>query len=304
MDQHTTHTPTIDEEDRREFLKLLGLAGGIGAAGELTLGELRSELGEVEAAELAAMGQAIRNDLTGSLDAEVLTTALEGTVAAAETLPELRAAGYPGEDATAYQELTDPAWAAYEHLVEVGFFASAEEHLPAYNPEYLASTTRELIRTEPLIAALRELGFGEREVTAMVAEVANEQDRLLHWVPTGMLPTDSSAFDVENVSPLHQRAAGGALLWIDGLDDHLWRNQVLVTEEMYDRGVWDVRTMLGGFHLLATVAHDIAAVGDLSDSQIAAGLAGGAAVMIVGQENLAGDLFRITDEMRAPRGGD
>lgn len=302
MEENDTQRVTVGEEERRNFLKLLGITGGVAAASQFSLSDVRNALGAETSSEMAAMGEAIRADLTGSVDADVLASSLTGVASAVEALPDVRAAGFPAEEATPYQELTQPAWAAYEHLSDVGFFASAEEHLPAYTSEGLATTTEELVRAEPLTDTLHDAGFSEEEITATVASVTSQQELLKHWVPANDLPGDIDEFNPDHVAPLHQRAAGGALLWMDGLDDHLWRNEVLVTEEMHDAGVQHAKTMLGGFHLLTTAAHDIAGPGELEDSHLAAGLAGGAAILIAGQENMAADVYRITDEMRADGG--
>lgn len=302
MEDSNRQEVTIGEEERRDFLKLLGVTGSIGAASQFSLSDVRNALGGGTSSELAAMGEAIRSDLTGTVDADVLASSMSGIVTAVETLPEVRAAGFPGEDATPYQELTAPAWEAYRHLSDIGFFASAEEHLPAYTSEGLATTTQELVRAEPLTSTLTDAGFSEQEITATVASVTTQQDLLKHWVPASDLPTDINEFDPANVGPLHKRATGGALLWIDGLDDHLWRNKVLISEEIYDRGIQHTKTMLGGLHLMTAAAHDIAGPGEFEDAHLAAGLSGGAAIMIAGQENMAADVFRITDEMRADGG--
>lgn len=302
MEDSNIQEVSIGEEERRDFLKLLGITGSVGAASQFSLSDIRSALGSGTSSELAAMGEAIRADLTGTVDADVLANSMTGVATAVEALPDVRAAGFPAEEATPYQDLTEPAWEAYRHLSEIGFFASAEEHLPAYTSEGLATTTEELVRAEPLTATLSEAGFSEQEITATVASVTSQQELLKHWVPASDLPADINEFDPANVGPLHKRAAGGALLWIDGLDDHLWRNKVLVSEQMYDQGVQHTKTMLGGLHLMTAAAHDIAGAGEFDDAHLAAGLAGGAAIMIAGQENMAGDVYRITDEMRADGG--
>lgn len=302
MEDSNTQEVSIGEEERRDFLKLLGITGSVGAASQFSLSDIRNALGSGTSAELAAMGEAIRADLTGTVDADILADSMGGVATAVESLPDVRAAGFPAEEATPYQELTEPAWEAYNHLSDIGFFASAEEHLPAYTSQGLATTTEELVRAEELTSTLTDAGFSEQEITATVASVTSQQELLKHWVPAGDLPTDISEFDPANVGPLHKRAAGGALLWIDGLDDHLWRNKVLVSEQMYDQGVQHTKTMLGGLHLLTAAAHDIAGPGEFDDAHLAAGLAGGAAIMIAGQENMAADVYRITDEMRADGG--
>ncbi|WP_435180268.1 hypothetical protein [Halorussus sp. AFM4] len=296
--------PDVDERDRRNFLKVLGVAGSVGAASEFSLSDLRGAVGAESAEQMATYGEQIRADLAGGLDAGRLATAQEGIAASIAELPALREAGFPDEPgATDYQEVAAPAWEAYDHLAEVGFFASAERHLPEFTPEHVRATATELVRAEPLTAALAEAGLDERERTAVVVDAVNNNDRLSHWVSTAALPADPEAFDPANVAPLHQRALGGALLWIDELDQQLWQREVLLTEELLADGIWDVKQMLGGVHLFVSAARDVAGPEELSDSQLAAGLAGGSAVAIRGQEKVEEDLFRITDAERAPLGG-
>ncbi|WP_321111741.1 hypothetical protein [Halorussus salinisoli] len=303
-DTITDGVPDVDERDRRNFLKILGVTGSVGAASELSLSDLRGAVGEESADELATYGERIRTDLAGGLDAGLLTEAVVGIESSIAELPELRAAGFPAERGTAYHEVAAPAWEAYDHLAEVGFFSAAERHLPEFSPDHVRATAAELIRAEPLTAALAEAGFDGRERTALVVDVVNENERLAQWVSTAKLPADPESYDPADVAPLHQRALGGALLWIDELDQHLWQREAILTEAMLDRGIWDVKAMLGGIHLFVSAARDLAGPEELADSQLTAALAGGSAIAIRGQEDVADDLFRITDAERAPRGGD
>jgi hypothetical protein len=294
--QHDIDAPTVDERDRRTFLKALGVAGGVGAASELSLSDLRGAVGEESSAEMAAYGERIRADLADALDADLLSTAVAGVESGIAELPALRATGFPDEPGTAYQEAAAPAWDAYDHLAAVGFFESAERHLRA--------TAAELVRAEPLAAALAEAGFDERERTALVVDVVARDERLAGWVSTASLPADPEGYDPADVAPLHQRALGGGLLWIDELDQHLWQREVVLTEDHLDRGLRDVKAVLGGVHLFVSAARDLAEPEQLGDGQLAAALAGGSAIAIRAQEDLAADLFRITDAERAPRGGE
>lgn len=297
----------ITDQERRDFLKALGITGAIGVAGEFTLGDLRETVADEPTDELAAMGRAIRADLTGTLDASLLAGELSALATEIERLAAVRAAGIPGREETLYGQLTDPAWNVERHLAEVGFFESAETNLPTFTPAHIASTTKELIRTESIAATLSELGFDEDEQTAMVMDVVNENQALAQWVPTRVyedaeLGVGEEYIDPETVAPLHRRAASGALLWIDGLDWHYWQNEVLLTDEILDAGLRDVKAMLGGFHLLSTAAEGLAR-GDISDEQLSALVTGSSAIMILNQLRLANDVARITDDVRAPRGG-
>lgn len=296
----TYRTPEIDSEERRRFLRVLGVTGAAAAGAELTVGELREEMTAETDGELAAMGEAIRTDLTGELNAGLLSTGVSEVAASVEQLSELRAMGIPEQGSTAYQEAAAPVWEVYNHLAGVGFFESVETHLPAFTEDHIESTARELVRAEPLTALLSDAGFSEQEKTAVVANVVNNKDRLALWVPTKAIP-ERVEYDLEHVAPLHQRALGGVGLWMDEMDKYLWQKEILMTDEILDRGIWDLKVMLGGAELLTKAAHDVAGGAELSNSQLTAALTAGTASMIVGQEDLTNDVFRITDDERAPR---
>lgn len=293
----------VTDEERRTLLKALGVAGTAGIVGELTLGELRGEVATETGGELAEMGQAIRSDLSGKVEADLLASGLSGLAGSIEQLPALEAAGLPAEQGTAYQSLTDGVWPAHEHLAEVGFFASAERHLPPFVPEHISASARQLIGTGSLAGALSELGFGQTELVALAVMVVNNNAHLAKWKPTGVYAEQGvEEFNPADIAPLHQRAAEGSLLWIDGLDHWLWQNRVLLTEELLAAGIWDVKAMLGGYSLLARAARDVAE-GSISDEVLSAMVTTGTAVSIISQEQLAFDLVRVSDEDRAPRGG-
>ncbi|PCR90228.1 hypothetical protein [Natrinema ejinorense] len=292
----------VSDEDRREFLKALGVIGG-GAVAGATLRDLRAEVSSGAAGGLAEMGEAVRGGLTGSLDAALLSeavTALEGSF---ERLPQLGAMGVPEQGASAYQELTTSAWTINDHLSDAGFFASAEANLPAFEPAHIEETTRQLLHIDALPATLSEIGFAEEEQTALVTNIVNSREQLSWWMATPDYPPADAVDDGvvhEYVAPLHQRAAEGSLLWIDGLDHFLWQREPLVTDEMIDRGLWDVKSMLGGYYLMGSAARDLAA-GEIADDHLTTLTTASTAVMIIGQEFLINDVVRITDDKRAPR---
>ena len=291
----------VSDEDRREFLKALGVVAGAGVAG-VTLNELREEVVAGSSTELAEMGQAVRDGLTGTLDAALLNEQVGALAESFEQLPQLQAMGIPEQGAQAYQELTTPAWAINDHLAEVGFFASAEENLPAFTPEHIETTTRQLLNIEALPATLSEIGFTAEEQTALVANIVNTREQLSWWMPTVEYPPAEAVDDGvvhAYIAPLQQRAVEGALLWIDGLDHFLWQREVLVSPEMIDRGLWDVKSMLGGYYLLSAAARDLAE-GSIADEHLSTLITAGSAISIIAQEFLLNDIIRIDDSKRTP----
>ena len=290
---------TIDGRD--ELTDALGISRS--DVGERpTLSELRQTVETETDPEFASMGEAIRDDMSGALDADLHASELSAFEEQIARLPEVRDAGIPAgaeEPEALYREIVQPAWRLYDHLVEAGFFESLEERLPRFTPEHIEQTAHELVRLDALSEELDGLGFDEREKTVLVMNVVNNNTRLARWVPTKEIPSDVE-FDVEHVPPLHKRAMGGALLWVNSMDVHLWQKEVLVTEEILDDGYWDVKAMLAGVDLIARAALDVAEDGPMSDSQLVAALTGGAAIAIVNQEEICKDVYWITEEKRNP----
>jgi hypothetical protein len=294
--------PHVTAEDRHELAATLGVSGDTSSE-SLTVDEIRKTIDAKTDPEFASMGESIRNDLTGKLDADLLFEELSNTMTQINRLPEIREVGIPEgkqEPDELYRELIKPGWRMYEHLVDVGFFESIEANLPRFTPEHIEHTANELIQTETLTAALTECGFNEHEKTVLMMNVVNNNTRLARWVPTREIP-EGVEFNVEHVPPLHQRAAGGSLLWIDALDTHLWQKRVLISEDILDDGYWHIKAMLGGLYVMTAAAREIARDdSSFTDAQLTAALTASAAMMIVNQEEIRKDMFWITEEMRAP----
>ncbi|MFC6903727.1 hypothetical protein [Halalkalicoccus tibetensis] len=291
--------PQVSVEDHDRLAQNLGIRS---SGEELTIEELRGAIDASDGRELASMGEAIRGDLDGELDAELIERELSELATQIRRLPEVREAGIPDgetEPEVLYRELAAPGWRIYDHLVEAGFFESAEANLPRFTPEHIERTAHGLIQAEPLTDALTECGFDEREQTVLVMNVVNNNNRLARWTPAKDIP-DEVEFNVEDVPPLQQRAMGGTLLWVKNLDIHLWQKKILITDEILDDGYWDVKAMLGGLYVMAMAAREIAEGGSLSDEQLAAALSASTAIMITNQEEIVKDMFWITEEMRKP----
>jgi hypothetical protein len=294
-------SPQTTAEDRARLAESLGISEP-STGDRLTFEELRRTIDRETDPEFASMGESIRSDLTGRLDAGLLEEELSNLLTQINRLPEVREAGIPegeAEPERLYREVVEPGWRIYDHLVESGFFESVEANLPRFTPEHIERTAHGLIGADPLAATLEECGFDEHEKTVLVMNVVNNNNRLARWTPTKDIPEEVE-FNVEDVPPLQQRAMGGTLLWVKNLDVHLWQKRILITDEILDDGYWDIKAMLGGLYVMALAAHEIAEGGSLSDEELAAALSASTAIQITNQEEIVKDMFWITEEMRKP----
>lgn len=293
----------LTDDDRREFLKVLGVTGAV-AAGSATLDDVRDAVATDSADELAPIGQAIRSDLAGSLSADLLATQQTAFATAAATLPATVERGLPVEESRdEFQQVAAEGRPVYDHLLEVGFFESTTEHLPEFTPAYIEKSVRRFVESASLAAPLEALDFTQQELVDLVATVVTHREDLgdRHWIATDALPREQMEIG-ESIPPMTQGAAGGILLWLEDLDGHLWRQQVLLTDEILADAVWDARAMAAGFQLMTEGARRIAAGdGELVDEELAALLSSGFALQTIAQNRLVQDAYWITEERRAPR---
>lgn len=298
-----TRKPQLTSEEQRQLVQTLGVDESVGS-GDLTVSRVREAVEGSSDPSFASVGEGIRSRLEGELDAELLEAGLSNLRSKVDRLPEVREAGIPDgerEPEVLYRDLVEPGWRVYDHLLDVGFFGSVDEEMPRFTADVIRDTARELVRSDPLTEEMTDLGFDERELTALVMSVTNNDRRLSRWVPTADIPEEVE-FKVEHVPPLHQRAMGGALLWIRTLDLHLWQKAILITDRILDDAYWDVKAMLAGQYLTTRAALEVADSDrdGLTDAELTAALTAGAAILIINQEEVCQDAFRITEEMRAP----
>jgi hypothetical protein len=297
-----TQKPRVTPRERRELAARLGV-GESETDGSPTLAELREAVDTEADPEFVSMGEAIRSDLTGKLDAEFIERNLDAFEERIERFDELRDVGIPGGETEAdelYREVIEPAFEVYYHLEEVGFFDSVEENLPAFTEEHIDRTAHELLQAEPLADALTACGFDDHEQTALMMNVVNNDTRLSRWTPTSEIP-EGVEFNVDYVPPLYHRAVGGGLLWVKSLDRHLKQKEILLTEEILDDAFWRAKAILGGFYVFLQGVSEVAdGAGTLTDEEVVAALSAGAAVSIVNQEELMREAYWIHEEKRAP----
>lgn len=292
----------IPDEDRREFLKVLGISGTV-AAGGATLQEVQRATSAETTTELAPIGRSIQADLAGSIDASLLASQQAELADAASALTVAVENGLPEESPR--EEFGSVAAAGrpvYDHLTDVGFFESTTEHLPAFSPAYLEGAIQEFVGSDALAGPLEEFGFsGEEGVDLLATVVANGEELSdHHWVATDEIPRETIEFG-EHIPPMTMGAAGGALLWLEDLDLHLWQKHTILTQDILEDAVWHGRSMAAGFHLMSEGAKVLAENnGELSESELGALLSIGFAVQAIAQGLLPQDVYWVTDDMRAP----
>lgn len=295
----------VTDEDRREFLKALGVGGSI-AAGSVTLDEIRDALtGDATTTELTPIEDAVTDDLTGSLDAELLTTQQSELTEIAQTLPSIVEQGLPqGTDPRAdFQPIVAAGQPVYDHLDDVGFFKSTTDHLPPFTPKHLEQSIHAFIGSQQLTAPLRELGLTAEESVDLVATVIADAEQLRdnHWAASPDISRDAIE-DVAYIPPLTKGAAGGMLLWLKNLDDYLWSWEPILTDDILADAVWHARTMTAGFQLMTHGAKHLAEESSsLSGKELTALLSTGFAVQAIGQSLLPQNVHWVTEEMRDQR---
>lgn len=294
---------SVTDEDRREFLKVLGVTGSV-AAGGVTLSELRDELSAESAEELAPIGEAILGDMTGALDAELLATQQEEFASRASTIPTIAEVGLSeGAVETDFTTVGEAGWPTYDHLTDVGFFESTTRHLPDFSPEYLVASVERFISSDVLGETLATVGFDASEAVDLFAAIVADRHVLSNqmWLATDKLPRDQ-ILGGEHVPPMTKQAAGGTLLWLEDLDQHFAQSEVLLTDEIVEATTWDAHAMAAGYHVMAEGALAIAEESaSFSNDELAALFTTGFALQTVTQFLVVDDGYWITEDARGPR---
>ncbi|MBP1986314.1 hypothetical protein [Halolamina salifodinae] len=300
MTNYERHTAVTDEE-RREFLKVIGVAGAVGASG-VTLGELNSTVEPSNVEALSAVGAAVSEEMAGGVNPDLLATqqaelatALSAAPAAVESGAAFR------EPGSAFDDIAEAGWLTHDHLAETGFFETLSEEMPAFNPERLTTSTQAFLGSSAATAPLTDLDLGGTEGVDLVAPIINQAEKLshFHWIASGDIPAEHQLADV--LPPISQRAAGGVLLWLQNLDDHLYQDQVLLNEQILADGIWEVRGMTAGFYLMAEGAKAVSADSDrFTDAELGALFATSIALQEVAQRMLPVHMHWLDEAARDP----
>lgn len=292
----------VPEEDRRRFLKALGLGSAV-AVGSATLDDVTQAVSEATAGELASIGQEIQADLGGSLDAALLA---EHQAAFVESAGALGSAAYevpeegPSDEFAAVAQAGQPV---VDHLADVGFFESTTQRIPTLTPSYLETASKAFVGSAALTAPLEAIGLVNGEGVDLIATVvANAEDLSTHhWVATDEIPREQIERG-EFIPSMTRAATEGTLLWLGDLDHHLWQKQPLITEDVLADATWHARSMAAGFQLMAEGARAVAnGAEDVAGEELAALLTTGFAVQAISSALLPQDVYWLTEGKRAPR---
>jgi hypothetical protein len=302
MGYETREQRHISEEDRRGFLKVLGLGSAV-AVGSATLDDVTPAVSETTAEELAPIGQEIQADLSGNLDATLLANQQDKFVESAgvlgSTVYELSEEGPRDEFAT----IADAGQPIVDHLADVDFFETTTQQIPTLTPSYLETVAKTFVGSEVLTAPLDDIGLVDGEGVDLVATViANAEDlSTYHWAATDEIPRQQVERG-EFIPPMTRAASEGVLLWLADLDKHLWQKKPLVTDDLLAKATWHARSMAAGFQLMTEGARVVAdGTGSVSDGELAALLTTGFAIQAISSALLPQDVYWITEDMRAPR---
>lgn len=292
----------VTDEQRRDFLKALGVGGAVATGAGLT--EVRDAIsGEVATEELAPIGQAISTSLGGGLDSDLIRSQETELVDALEALPAIAEAGIGSETGEEFTRIAEAGQPLYDHFDEIGFFEATSEHLPAFTYDYLTESVSAFVGSEATAAPLSKVGLSEQEAVDLVASVVTDADQLKHnhWVVSDQISREEIE-DVATVPPLTKGAMGGVMLWLEDLDSHFSRRQPILTDEILADAVWHARSMAAGLQLVNEGAKAIAdEEGTLSNGELGATLSIGFAVQALAQSLLPQDVYWITEEMRGER---
>ena len=305
---------TVTDEQRRDFLKALGITGAVGV-GSLTLGDARKRMtvnaGQELSEYLADIGAGVRSKLSGSdqLNAEFISSQQMAMTKAGTAMPEIAEKSQPvvGNAAPeeAFKPVFDAGWPLYEHFLDMGFFESTSAFLPRYTPEFLQSVIPKFVESESLALPLEDLGLTGTAGADMIATVAGNAEELSthHWIATDEI--NHEVFEgSEYIPTTTQGVAGGALLWLESIDHHLWTHAALLTDEIHQAAIWHGQALTGGLQLMTEAALEAGGEktrGDpISDDDLGALITMAFAVQAITSGLLPSDVYWITEEMRVP----
>lgn len=287
----------VTDAQRRRFLKLLGV-GTAGAVG-ITLSDVTVAAEDIDDS-FAEVGEAIRADVADDLDGELIAEGQSELANAATELPTVPAKGHPDEVRDDYSSVAAPGWEVYEHLVESDFFLKATNYLPDYDVDFVESTLEGFVNSDHFMSSLAEVGLSDDEGIDLLATVVDRAETLseYHWVGHEEIRRHNYEAG-PSIGTMTQLSSGGALLWIDDIDLHLYQQQILITDEILADAAWHAHCMATGFYLMSETARVMADESeDATDAELGTAVSLAFAVQSISQYLLAEDVYWITQAMR------
>ena len=264
--------------------------------------EESSLAGDVEepeaAASLAEISEQLGGDLGDRIDQGLLDENVDELARQLGRIPSLVEGDLTDDLEPAFEEIAEPAWEITSHLASIDFFAKARETLPAFDPAFITDSS-----VQTLYSVYIE---GRDDRLEDVLEAADVRSDLSTWLVDAMRRSEEIEtnlrveVDKQKISPMTLEGSSvGAVLWIEDLGRHLWMSEVLLSDEMIDRGVTHARAMGTGLAMTAQGAAELGSDDALAEDAIAK-ITAGFAVTHLHELDLPYNVYWITDEMRAP----
>jgi len=169
--------PQSKTDEQKQLAERLGAEDATVDDG-LTLSELQSAVDPEISDEFATMGAVIREDLEETLDTKLINAVLADLEVQINRLPEVRDAGVPDGDMEPerlYEELVEPGWRLYDHLLDIGFFESVDRNAPRFSAKHILDTGHGHLEAEPLTREVERVAFDAGEQLALMANVVNSR---------------------------------------------------------------------------------------------------------------------------------
>lgn len=291
------------ENDDQELFEPIGKrflesVGALGDDASRLTDELEEPTEEMEAADSPAhINDQLNEDLGDHIDGELLNTNSDQLAHELERIPSLTDGDLTDDLEQEFEAIARPAWEITSHLSSIDFFETARETLPPFDRTFIVDCSVQVLdslyiqqRDQRLENILEEAGV-ESDFSTWVVEVMRRSDE----IETNL----RIEAETHKISPMTLRGSTeGAVLWIEDLGRHLWMSEVILSDELVDRGALHARAMGTGIML---TAQGVAEIGDDATPEDAiAKIAAGFALTHLHELDLPYNVYWITDEMRAP----
>lgn len=277
----------------RRFLESLGALGE--DPSQLT-DELEDPTEELGAAASPAHDQ-LNEELTDRIDRELLNTNSDQLADELEQIPSLIDGDLTDDLEPAFETIAQPAWEITSHLSSIDFFETARKALPTFDQTFIVDSSVQVLNSlyiqqndQRLEDTLDRAGV-EADFSAWIIEMMRRREEI----------EMNLRMEVETpkMTPMTLRGSTeGAVLWIEDLGRHLWMSELILSDELVDRGAMHARAMGTG---IAMTAQGVAEIGDDATPEDVVGkIASGFALTHLHELDVPYNVYWITEEMRAP----